>query len=87
MNMETGEIRAWDALSAEEQRSGKWVKLPPHDSDGHCMARRKSLVGDLLPPAVPARENARYAPLSLIPGAPGSDRRGSFDALGRPKFS
>lgn len=85
MNMETGEIRAWDSLTADEQESGKWIKLPPHDSDGHCYARRKNPVEEIMP-ALTARENERYAPLSRILGAPSSDRRGNFDVLGRPKW-
>jgi hypothetical protein len=85
MNVETGEIRAWDSLSDAEKASGKWIKLPPHDMDGHCMARRKAPFEDIAP-ALTARENERYAALSRIAGAPGSERRGSFDALGRPKW-
>ena len=74
MNMQTGEIRRWDSLTEEQQQSGEWIKLPPHDLDGHHMTRRRSLFDSLL------QQDARPAP------SPAPDRRGSFDALGRPTW-
>jgi hypothetical protein len=79
MNVQTGEIKAWDSLTEEQRKSGEWVRLPPHDSDGHCNARRRTMLDTLFPPtAAPALPNR------LIEDA--DRRRGSFDALGRPKF-
>jgi hypothetical protein len=76
MNVQTGEIKAWDSLTPEQQQSGEWVKLPPYDSDGHCHARRRTVLDTLFQtsaePALPNR---------LFEDAP---RSGSFDALGRP---
>jgi hypothetical protein len=78
MNIQTGQITPWDSLTGEQQKSGEWVKLPPHDSDGHCNARRKTLLDGLFPTTGVERA------LSDRISAP--QQRGTFDALGRPKF-
>jgi hypothetical protein len=84
MNVHTSEIVPWDSLTDEQKASGDWIKLPAHDLDGHCDARRRTMLDDLLP-AQPARVKD-FASRSRIAGAPGHERRGTFDALGRPKI-
>lgn len=37
MNVDNGDIRPWDSLTAEEKESGRWVKLT---EDEHAMAER-----------------------------------------------
>lgn len=71
MNVETGEIRRWDALTAEEQNSGEWIKLPRYDENGVLLGYRvKRLFADL-----PARDAGVLKFLSPA-------RR--FDANGKP---
>ena len=40
MNIETGEIKPWDSLTDEQQKSGEWIKLPTHDENGVALAQR-----------------------------------------------
>lgn len=52
MNVDTGEIRRWDSLTPEEQQSGEWIKLPPHDENGIALARPKPGRGQHTPSAL-----------------------------------
>lgn len=48
MNIDTGEIRPWAALSDEERKSGRWMPLPDKDENGQPIsARRRSLLDDM----------------------------------------
>lgn len=53
MNIETGEIRYWDDLTAEEKASGKWIQLPPVSDAGRPEARRRTVLDDL---RIPVRD-------------------------------
>jgi hypothetical protein len=79
MNIQTGQITPWDSLTDEQKASGEWIKLPPHDNDGHCNAKRRSLLDGLFPTT-----NVEQALPDRLFEA--THKRGTFDALGRPRF-
>ena len=77
MNVQTGEIRPWDSLTEEQQKSGEWIKLPTHDENGVAMAKHQPGAGILDQLFGP-----KGAAANRLPDALRQPRR--FDATGKP---
>lgn len=78
-NIHTGEIRSWDSLTEEQQKSGEWIKVPDGTEGGR--ARPASLIDRAFPkPSAEEQERA----LQRAVGLSQNQMRG-FDAVGKPR--